>query len=57
MLVQCWTQEVNTMAQPTIGITVRVEVAQAEKAKKAAQKQGVSLAVWVRNAMAAALKP
>ncbi len=45
------------MTQPTIGITVRVPVAQAEKAKKAAQKQGVSLAVWVRNAMAAALKP
>jgi predicted HicB family RNase H-like nuclease len=44
------------MKQVTCGMTIRLPLAEYKKAKAAADKQGITLTMWVRNAMAAALK-
>ena len=38
-------------------MTIRLPFAELRAAKSAAKKQGITLTMWVRNAMAAALKP
>ena len=40
----------------TTGITIRLPLPEYKRAKSAAKKQGITLTMWVRNAMAAALK-
>lgn len=44
------------MNQPTVGMTVRLPKPVLIKAKAAASEQGMTLTVWVRKAMQAALR-
>lgn len=44
------------MATETTAITVRLPPSEYKRAKAAAKKQGISLTMWVRNAMASAHK-